>query len=76
MSQLEKAVDEADKIESRLNVYCEALQHIQHSMEKMGEKNALIQIAGRNNHVLLQELEHIIVSIMVALSHVLCYIVC
>jgi citrate lyase beta subunit len=62
MSQLEKAVTEADKIESRLNLYCDALQHIQHSMEKMGEKNTLIQIAGRNNQVLLQELENIVVS--------------
>jgi hypothetical protein len=63
MSHLETAISEADKIESQLNVYCDSIQHIQKSIVNMGKKNNTIQIMGKNNHVLLDELETIIVSI-------------
>lgn len=61
MSHLENAISEADKIESQLNVYCDSIQHIQKSIVNMGKKNTTIQVMGKNNHVLLDELENIIV---------------
>jgi Exocyst complex component Sec3 len=61
MSHLENAISEADKIESQLNVYCDSIQHIQKSIVNMGKKNTTIQVMGKNNHVLLGELENIIV---------------
>jgi Exocyst complex component Sec3 len=63
MSHLENAISEADKIESQLNVYCDSIQHIQKSIVNMGKKNTTIQVMGKNNHVLLGELENIIVRI-------------
>ncbi|XP_065352705.1 exocyst complex component 1 isoform X1 [Cloeon dipterum] len=60
MSHLENAISEADKIESQLNVYCDSIQHIQKSIVNMGKKNTTNQVIGKNNQVLLEELENII----------------
>lgn len=61
MEQLETAINEADKIEQRLDSYDEILRHVRDAMEKMEKKNSMISIANRNNLQLLQELENIVV---------------
>ena len=63
MEQLELAIDEADKIEKRLDSYDEKLSHIRDTMEAMGKKTATISIVNENNLLLHKELEKIVVSI-------------
>ncbi|KAK5650695.1 hypothetical protein RI129_001724 [Pyrocoelia pectoralis] len=60
MEQLETAIDEADKIEQRLDSYDDILKHVKDAMEKMEKKNSMISIANRNNLRLLNELENIV----------------
>lgn len=60
MSQIETAITEAEGIEARLDGYDSILYHIRETMEKMGEKNAMIGIANTNNHKLLDELETLV----------------
>lgn len=62
MIKLEEAIVEAEKVENQLDSYDEILRHIRDTMEKMEEKNLLIEIANKNNQKLLVELENIIVS--------------
>lgn len=62
MLQIEAAIQEAERVESRLDAYDEILSHIRETMEKMKEKNLLIEIADNNNKKLLHELEQVIVS--------------
>lgn len=57
MTQIETAIAEAEGIEARLDGYDSILCHIRDTIEKMGEKNAMIGIANTNNHKLLGELE-------------------
>lgn len=57
MTQIETAIDEAEGIEVRLDGYDSILCHIRDTIEKMGEKNAMIGTANANNHKLLEELE-------------------
>ncbi|KAF5273489.1 hypothetical protein FQA39_LY07506 [Lamprigera yunnana] len=60
MAQLEMAIDEADKIEQKLDSYDEILKHVRDAMEKMEKKNSMISIANKNNLHLLKELENIV----------------
>lgn len=60
MEQIETAIQEAEKVEHRLDEYDEILCHTRDSMEKMGEKNAMIDIANKNNIKLLQELDRLV----------------
>ena len=64
MEQLDIAINEIEKVELQLSSYDEALCHVRNSMEKMEEKNMLIEIAHRNNHKLLDELSKLVVSLM------------
>lgn len=57
MIQIETAIAEADGIEARLDGYDSILSGVAATIEKMGEKNAMIGIANTNNHKLLSELE-------------------
>lgn len=60
MDQIETAIVEAEKVEKRLDDYDEILCHIRDTMEKMGEKNQMIEIANTNHVKLLQELEKVV----------------
>ncbi|XP_055534172.1 exocyst complex component 1 [Wyeomyia smithii] len=60
MDQIETAILEAEKVEKRLDDYDEILCHIRDTMEKMGEKNQMIEIANTNNVKLLSELEKVV----------------
>uniref|UniRef100_A0A1Y1MFS9 Exocyst complex component Sec3 PIP2-binding N-terminal domain-containing protein n=1 Tax=Photinus pyralis TaxID=7054 RepID=A0A1Y1MFS9_PHOPY len=60
MEQLETAIEEADKIEQRLDSYDDILKHVKDAMEKMEKKNSMIGIANKNNLHLLNELENIV----------------
>jgi hypothetical protein len=62
MVQIEAAIAEAEHVEARLDSYDEVLCHIRDTMEKMEEKNLLIEVANQNNQKLLSELEQVIVS--------------
>lgn len=63
MEQLEIAINEADKIEKRLDSYDEKLSHIRDTMEAMGKKTTTISIVNKNNLLLYKELEKIVVSV-------------
>lgn len=63
MEQIERAILEAERIETRLNNYDDIMCHIRDTMEKMGEKNAMIEIANNNNNKLQQELEKVVVQL-------------
>lgn len=63
MEQIETAIDEAEKIENRLTSYDEILCHIRDTMEKMGEKNAMIEIANSNNIKLQDELKMVVTQL-------------
>ncbi|KRT84140.1 hypothetical protein AMK59_2431 [Oryctes borbonicus] len=60
MEQLEMAIEEVTKIETRLDAYDEILCHVRNSMENMEKKNSMIGIANRNNILLLKKLENIV----------------
>lgn len=60
MEQIETAINEAESVEKRLDEYDEILCHTRDTMEKMGEKNMMIEIANNNNIKLLHELENVI----------------
>lgn len=60
MRQIDTAIAEVERIERRLDEYDEILGHTRDSMEKMGEKNAMIDVANRNNIQLLHELDGLI----------------
>lgn len=62
MVQIEATIAEAEHVEARLDSYDEVLCHVRDTMEKMEEKNLLIEVANRNNQKLLSELEQVIVS--------------
>lgn len=49
-----------ERFESRLDSYDDILNHVKESMEKVGSKNAMIEIANNNNTKLLNELNGVI----------------
>ncbi|XP_076043621.1 exocyst complex component Sec3 [Oratosquilla oratoria] len=60
MQMIDKALDEASKIEERLDSYDEILQHVKDSIEKMADKNTAIEQTNANNLKLQQELDNLI----------------
>lgn len=68
MQIIDTAIDEVECVEKILDEYEEIMSNIRDSMEKMGEKNSMIEIANKNNLKLLQELEKVISQL--DLSHV------
>lgn len=69
MEQIETAIQEAEKVEHRLDEYDEILCHTRESMEKMGEKNAMIDVANKNNIKLLQELDRLVTQWDLPMAH-------
>lgn len=60
MEQIDTAIYEVETVEKRLDDYDEVISHIRDTMEKMGEKNTMIEISNSNNIKLLQELEKVV----------------
>ncbi|XP_034249053.1 exocyst complex component 1 isoform X2 [Thrips palmi] len=60
MTQIEAALTEVDVVETRLNMYEEVISHVRDALEKMEEKNSMINIVNCNNQKLLAELENVI----------------
>lgn len=69
MEQIETAINETEKVEQRLDEYNEILCHTRDSMEKMGEKNSMIDIANKNNIKLLHELERVVTQLDLPYVH-------
>lgn len=69
MTQIELAITEADRVETRLNEYDEILCHVRDAMEKMGEKNAMIEVANNNNIKLLNELDGLVSRLDLPYAH-------
>nr|CAD7442489.1 unnamed protein product [Timema bartmani] len=67
--QIEAAIGEAEKLESRLDSYDEVLCHIRDTMEKMEEKNLLIEVANANNQKLLVQLQTVISQLDLPSKH-------
>ncbi|XP_034110595.1 exocyst complex component 1 [Drosophila albomicans] len=60
MEHIDNAITEADKFETRLDSYEDILGHVKETMEKIGGKNAMIEIANNNNIKLMRELNKVI----------------
>jgi exocyst complex component 1 len=69
MQQIDSAIDEVETVEKVLDDYEEIMSNIRDSMEKMGEKNSMIEIANKNNIKLLQELERVISQLDLSHPH-------
>ncbi|XP_073987849.1 exocyst complex component Sec3 isoform X2 [Rhodnius prolixus] len=69
MDHLDVAINEVERVESQLNAYDDILCHVRNTMEKMEEKNKLIEIANKNNQKLLSELEKVIVELELDSKH-------
>lgn len=63
MQQIEAAIAEANRVEARFDDYEEILCHVRDTMEKMGEKNTMIEVANNNNIKLLNELDKLITQL-------------
>ena len=63
MEMIDSALNEANKIESRLDRYDEILLHVKDSIEKMAEKNMSIEQINSNNCKLLQDLDSLITQL-------------
>lgn len=68
MEQMEAAIQEAEKIETRLDDYDRILCHVRDTMETMKKKNTMIEVANKNNQTLLVELVNVVVSCLKYLS--------
>lgn len=66
---IDAAIDEVETVEKTLDDYDEIMSNIRDSMEKMGEKNSMIEIANKNNMKLLQELEKVITQLDISHAH-------
>lgn len=69
MEQIEAAIEEANQVEARFDEYDEILCHVRDTMEKMGEKNTMIEVANNNNIKLLNELEKLITQLDLPYTH-------
>lgn len=69
MEQIETAIVEAERVERRLDEYEEILCHIRETMEKMEEKNGMIEVANKNNIKLLTELEKVVTQLDLPHQH-------
>lgn len=66
---IDAAIDEVEAVEKTLDEYEDIMSNIRDSMEKMGEKNSMIEIANKNNMKLLYELEKIVSQLDIAHAH-------
>ncbi|KAG1710456.1 Exocyst complex component 1 [Nymphon striatum] len=64
MQMLQVAIDEATKIEDKLDSYDELLKNVRDNILMMEEKDSLIHVQNLNNQRLMEELENLIVSIL------------
>lgn len=69
IEQIEAAIDEANKVEARFDRYEDILCHVRDTMEKMGEKNTMIEVANNNNIKLLHELEKLVTQLDLPYAH-------
>ncbi|XP_037933042.1 exocyst complex component 1 [Teleopsis dalmanni] len=63
MEYIDSAIEQAEKFEERLDTYEEILGHVKETMEKIGGKNAMIEIANNNNIKLMKELNKVITQL-------------
>lgn len=63
MQILQTAIDEASRLDQRLDAYCSLLKNVGDSVSRMEEKDALIQIQNSNNKKLYDELESIVTQL-------------
>lgn len=69
LEQIEEAIAEANRVETRFDEYEEILGHVRDTMEKMGEKNTMIEVANNNSIKLLGELERLINQLDLPIKH-------
>lgn len=69
LEQIEEAIAEANRVEARFDEYEEILGHVRDTMEKMGEKNTMIEVANNNNINLLSELERLVAQLDLPQKH-------
>ncbi|XP_014282653.1 exocyst complex component 1 [Halyomorpha halys] len=69
MGHLDVAIAEVERVENQLNAYDEIICHVRNTMEKMEEKNRLIEVANKNNQKLLTELEKVILELELDSKH-------
>lgn len=69
MDMIQMAIDEATKIETNLDSYDDTLKNVRENMEKIEEKNLLIQIQNTNNRKLCDELENLVTQLDLAHNH-------
>ena len=60
MNQIDTAIAEVETVETQMDDYDQTLCHIRDAMEKMREKNEMIEVANVNNIKLLQGLEKVV----------------
>lgn len=69
MEQIDTAIYQVEIVETRLNEYDEIMCHIRDIMEKMSEKNTMIEISNNNNIKLLRELELVVTQLDLPIVH-------
>ncbi|XP_014251486.1 exocyst complex component 1 [Cimex lectularius] len=69
MAHLDEAIEEVERVEKQLDHYDDILCHVRNTMEKMEEKNMLIEISNRNNQKLLNELGKVILELELDSKH-------
>lgn len=69
MFMLQSAIDEASKLDTRLDAYCSLLKNVQDSVQRMEEKDRFIQIQNSNNRRLYEELENIVTQLDLPFEH-------
>lgn len=63
LNMIDSALEEANKIEGRLDAYDNILVHVRDTITKMADKSTSIQYANENNGKLLTELQQLIGSL-------------
>lgn len=69
LTQLDCAINEIETLENQLDTYDDILGHVRNIIEKMEQKNMLIQIVNRNNEKLLTKLEKIVNKLELSAQH-------
>ncbi|XP_076310554.1 exocyst complex component Sec3 isoform X2 [Tachypleus tridentatus] len=69
MQMLQAAIDEATRVEERLDVYDNLLKNVRDSVLRMEEKDTLIQIQNKNHRKLLDELENMVNQLDLSHQH-------
>ncbi|KAG1710458.1 Exocyst complex component 1 [Nymphon striatum] len=69
MQMLQVAIDEATKIEDKLDSYDELLKNVRDNILMMEEKDSLIHVQNLNNQRLMEELENLISQLDLSHKH-------